>query len=72
MQNAKCKMQNAKYRFKSNIMIKSYSAESVGMILLCGYGDWVRQNERKQFKEYGNQRWWKKIELDTDDFIEII
>ena len=53
-------------------MIKSYSAESVGMIFLCGYGDWVRQNERKQFKEYGSQRWWKKIELDTDDFIEII
>ena len=62
-------MQNAKYRFKSSIMIKSYSAESVGMILLCGYGDWVRMTSSKPFKEFGVQRWWKKMELDFEEIV---
>ena len=41
--NVKCKVQNAKYRLKLNIMMKSHPAESVGMtFILKKYVDKVK------------------------------
>ena len=34
-----------------------------------GMTDWVRMDVAKTFKEFGVQRWWKKMELDFEEIV---
>ena len=38
-------------------------------LIMQGMRDWVRMKTPKNIKEFGNQRWWKKIELDFEEII---
>ena len=37
-----------------------------------GMTEWKRMKSTKNFGEYGSQRWWRKTEIDFDEFEEII
>jgi hypothetical protein len=34
-----------------------------------GMTGWVRMTSSKPFKEFGVQRWWKKMELDFEEIV---